>query len=507
MESSGKIDILDTTLRDGEQSPGCTMNSDEKVRIALQLERLGVDTIEAGFAASSSGDFEAIQRVARVISRARVVSLARTRREDVDLALKSVEGASHPGVHIFLATSDIHLQHKLHMTREAVLSEISRAITFAGRHVDHVEFSCEDASRTDWSFLTAVCLTAIEAGARVINLPDTTGYAVPNEYGKMFAHLANLVTGAEKIVWSTHCHNDLGLAVANSLAAIENGARQVECTINGIGERAGNAALEEVVMALRTRFDSFGLSTRVDTKELHPTSLLVSRTIGRPVSPTKAIVGSNAFSHEAGIHQDGILKYRGTYEIIDPKDVGVPSNTLVLGKHSGRRAFSASLADLGVDVSRHDFDKLFADFKQLCDRKKFIYDEDILALCDRVQAAHQLRFELLDLALQSSRESGPRATVVMRVGEARLSCSAVGNGPVDACFNGIVQLTGIEANIVRYSVNSVTEGADALADATCIIECKGASAVGRGKHWDVLLASALSLTHGLNCLVRRCCDV
>ena len=343
------VRIFDTTLRDGEQSPGCTMNVEEKLAIARQLERLGVDIIEGGFAASSPGDFESVHRIAEAVTRPTVVSLSRTREEDVDAALRAVDKARNPGIHIFIATSDIHLKYKLNMTREDVLSASTWAVARAKQHLDYIEFSCEDASRSDWDYMAKICTEVIRAGARIINLPDTTGHAIPEEFGEMFAYMRSHVEGADRVIWSAHCHNDLGLAVANSLAAIKNGVRQVECTINGIGERAGNTSMEEVVMALRTRQDLMEVRTGIDTRQIYPASRLLSQIIGQPVPPNKPIVGDNAFAHEAGIHQDGVLKYKLTYEIMKPEDIGIPSNKLVLGKHSGRHAFVNRLEELGVD--------------------------------------------------------------------------------------------------------------------------------------------------------------
>ncbi|MGH7841221.1 MAG: 2-isopropylmalate synthase, partial [Candidatus Binataceae bacterium] len=342
------VRIFDTTLRDGEQSPGCTMNVEEKIAIARQLERLNVDIIEAGFAASSPGDFEAVRRIAEALTNPTILSLARTREEDVDAALRAVEKAKRPGVHIFIATSDIHMKYKLNMTREDVLDAATWAVKRAKEHVDHVEFSCEDASRSDWDFMAKICAEVIRAGARIVNLPDTTGHAIPTEYGEMFDYMRAHVAGADQVIWSAHCHNDLGLAVANSLAAISHGVRQVECTVNGIGERAGNTSMEEVVMALKTRKDLMGVNCGVETRQIYPTSRLLAQIIGQAVPPNKPIVGDNAFAHEAGIHQDGVLKNKLTYEIMKPEEIGIPSNKLVLGKHSGRHAFINRLTELGV---------------------------------------------------------------------------------------------------------------------------------------------------------------
>src|SRR5258707_8710909 len=374
------VRIFDTTVRGGEQSPGCTMNVEEKIELARQLERRNVDIIEAGFAASSPGDYESVNRVAQAVSAPIVLSLSRTRDEDVDSALRAVDKAAHPGIHIFIATSEIHLKYKLNMNREDVLDAATWAVTRAKKHLDYIEFSCEDASRSDWDYMVDVCSEVIRAGATVINLPDTTGHSIPEEFGQMFAYMRERVPGADKVIWSAHCHNDLGLGVANSLAAVRNGARQIECTINGIGERAGNTSMEEVVMALKTRKDLMGMRTGVNTRQIYPASRLLSQIIGQPVPPNKPIVGDNAFAHEAGIHQDGVLKNKLTYEIMKPEDIGIPSNKLVLGKHSGRHGFINRLKELGVDADTIDIKKAFAAFKELCDKKKIVYDDDILAL-------------------------------------------------------------------------------------------------------------------------------
>src|ERR1700676_3886199 len=353
-DNTDYVRIFDTTLRDGEQSPGCTMNVEEKIALARQLERLNVDIIEAGFAVSSPGDFESVSRVAQALTEPVVLSLSRTREEDVDSALRAVDKAAHPGIHIFIATSEIHLKYKLNMNREDVLDAATWAVTRAKKHLDYIEFSCEDASRSDWDYMVDVCSEVIRAGATVINLPDTTGHSMPEEYGKMFASVIEKVPGADKVIWSAHCHNDLGLAVANSLAAVRNGARQIECTINGIGERAGNCSMEEVVMAMKTRRDLMGVQSRIVTQQIYPASRLLSQVIGQSVPANKPIVGDNAFAHEAGIHQDGVLKYKLTYEIMRPESVGISSNKLVLGKHSGRHAFADRLKQLGVELYEVD---------------------------------------------------------------------------------------------------------------------------------------------------------
>src|SRR6202035_11162 len=502
-QSEDYVRIFDTTLRDGEQAPGCTMNVEEKVLIARQLERLNVDIIEAGFAASSPGDFESVRRVAEAMANPVVLSLSRTREEDVDQSLRAVEKARHPGVHIFLATSEIHMKYKLNMTREDVLDAATWAVTRAKEHLDHVEFSCEDASRSDWEFMAKICTEVIRAGARIINLPDTTGHAIPEEFGRMFAFMREQVPGADKVIWSAHCHNDLGLAVANSLAAVRNGARQVECTINGIGERAGNTSMEEVVMALKTRSDLMEVRTGIDTRQIYPASRLLSQIIGQPVPPNKPIVGDNAFAHEAGIHQDGVLKNKLTYEIMKPEDIGIPSNKLVLGKHSGRHAFINRLKELGVDTDRIDIQKAFAAFKELCDKKKIVYDDDILALANEESRRTADQFELADLIVTSSSRTTPRAEVTMRLDAEQRCADSTGDGMVDACYKAIYKIAGITPTLERYSVKAITGGTDALGEVSCLVREDGMTVAGQGAHSDIVMASALALINALNRLKLR----
>src|SRR5579863_9321699 len=497
------VRIFDTTLRDGEQAPGCTMNVEEKVAIARQLERLNVDIIEAGFAASSPGDFESVRRVAEAMSTPTVLSLSRTREEDVDQALRAVEKAKRPGVHIFIATSEIHMKYKLNMTREDVLDAATWAVTRAKQHLDHVEFSCEDASRSDWDFMVKVCTEVIRAGAKIINLPDTTGHAIPEEFGRMFAYMRERVPGADQVIWSAHCHNDLGLAVANSLAAVRNGARQIECTINGIGERAGNCSMEEVVMAMKTRRDLMEITSRVDTRQIYPASRLLCQIIGQPVPANKPIVGDNAFAHEAGIHQDGVLKYKLTYEIMKPEDIGIPSNKLVLGKHSGRHAFVNRLEELGVDTKGIDINGAFAEFKALCDKKKVVYDDDILALVTEEARRSGDAYELVDLSVGSSSKKMPHATVTMRIAGNTESASSDGDGMVDACYKAIYKIAGIHPALERYAVKAITGGTDALGEVSCLIRNDGMTVAGQGAHSDIVMASALALVNALNRLEAR----
>jgi 2-isopropylmalate synthase len=497
------VRIFDTTLRDGEQAPGCTMNPEEKLAIARQLERLNVDIIEAGFAASSPGDFESVRRIAETLTGPTVLSLWRTREEDVDQALRAVDKAARPGIHIFIATSDIHLKYKLLMTREDVFNASTWAVTRARQHLDYIEFSCEDASRTDWDFMAKICTEVIRAGARIINLPDTTGHSIPEEHGRMFAYMREHVEGADKVIWSAHCHNDLGLAVANSLAAVRNGARQIECTINGIGERAGNTSMEEVVMALKTRKDLMAMRTGVNTRQIYPASRLLSQIIGQPVPPNKPIVGDNAFAHEAGIHQDGVLKNKLTYEIMKPEDIGIPSNKLVLGKHSGRHAFINRLKELGVDADTIDIQKAFTAFKELCDKKKIVYDDDILALANEESRKADDFFELVDLKVTSSTKATPHAEVTMRVEGAELTADSTGDGMVDACYKAIYKLTEFSPTLERYSVKGITGGTDALGEVSCLVREDGMTVAGQGAHSDIVTASALALVNALNRLKAR----
>jgi len=460
--------IFDTTLRDGEQSPGATMNVEEKVVIARQLEKLGVDVIEAGFAVSSPGDFDSVARVAEAVTRPIVLSLARTREADIRQAIKSVEKARHPGIHIFIATSDLHLKRKLMMSRQEVIDAACWAVEFARKHLDYVEFSAEDASRSDRDYLAQVFSEVIRCGAATLNVPDTTGYAVPDEFGALFHHLIDHTADGNRVRWSVHCHNDLGMAVANSLAAVRHGARQIECTINGIGERAGNTSLEEVVMAIHTRHDVFGLRTNVATEQIYPASRLLSQVTGLVVPANKPIVGDNAFAHEAGIHQDGVLKDKQTYEIMRPESVGISSNKLVLGKHSGRHAFAERLKQLGVDLYEVDMNRAFERFKVLADLKKNIYDDDLIAIVTEEAVRVPDRFELLELDVTSSSHTLPHAAVRLRVdGEVRRD-EGDGDGMVDACYKVIAKITGINPKLERYAVKAITGGTDALGEVSCL---------------------------------------
>jgi len=497
--STDLVRIFDTTLRDGEQSPGCSMNLPEKLQLARQLERLGVDIIEAGFPIASEGDFESVQAIAGELRDSAVCGLARTGPADIERAAAALGKARHPRIHTFIATSDIHLEHKLNMNREQVLVEVDRAVRQAREHCDDVEFSSEDATRSDRDFLVQVFQTAIAAGASTCNVPDTVGYTQPEEYAALMRYLIANVPSSEKAVFSVHCHDDLGLAVSNSLAAVLAGARQVECTVNGIGERAGNTSMEEVVMAIKTRPDVFeNLDTRIRATEIYPSSRMLATVIGVPVPPNKAIVGDNAFAHEAGIHQDGVLKAPITYEIMTPQSIGRPSNELVLGKHSGRHAFGERLKELGFEIEGEDFQLAFRRFKDLADKKKVIYNEDLEAIVADTVTGFDQRFVLGDLSILSGTFAQPTATLEVSVdGEVRKT-TASGIGPVDAIFKAIVELTGAKSALERYQVNAVTGGMDALGEVSVTISDEGRRVIGHGAHPDVIVASAKAYLHALN---------
>lgn len=494
-----RVYIFDTTLRDGEQSPGVSLNVKEKLQIARQLVKLGVDVIEAGFPVASPGDFAAVAAIAKNVRGARICALARANFGDIDRAWEALREAEAPRIHTFIATSDIHLRHKLRMSREQVLEAAREAVRRARRYTDDVEFSAEDASRSDTDFLCQVLAVAIEAGATVLNIPDTVGYAVPEEFGELIRTIREKTPGIEKVTISVHCHNDLGLAVANTLAAIKNGARQAEVTINGIGERAGNAALEELVMGLYARRPLYGMITGIRTEEIYRTSKLVAALTGMTVQPNKAIVGKNAFAHESGIHQDGVLKERTTYEIIDPTVIGIPKSTLVLGKHSGRHAFKTRLAELGYSLSEEELNTAFARFKELCDRKKTITDDDLLALVEEEMGRVAPTYELHYLHISSGTTIVPTATVGLKVGESLVEEAACGNGPVDAIYKAIDKITGIKCTLESYGIDAVTGGKDAVGSVTVRVKNeKGKTFLGRGLSTDVLEASARAYIDALN---------
>jgi len=495
-----QVIIFDTTMRDGEQSPGAAMTKDEKVRIGKQLERLRVDVIEAGFAASSPGDFEAIRAVAAIVRDSTVCSLARANDSDVRRAGEAIKGANSGRIHTFIATSPIHMKHKLRMEPEAVLEAAVRAVKLAREYTDDVEFSAEDAVRSDVDFLCRVFEAAIKAGATTINVPDTVGYSVPELWGELFKKLLSRVPNADKAVWSTHCHNDLGMAVANSLAAVMAGARQVECTINGLGERAGNASLEEVVMAVKTRSDYFKLTTGIDATQIVPASKLVSTITGYPVQPNKAVVGANAFAHESGIHQDGVLKHRETYEIMKASDVGWGANRLTLGKLSGRSAFKARLQELGITlVSEEQLNAAFARFKELADKKREIFDEDIQALMsDETVTPEHERYKLVALTAHSETGEQPFARIVISENGREARAEARGGGPVDATFKALESIVQSGSELQLYSVNNVTEGTDSQGEVTVRLAKAGRVVNGMGADTDIVVASAKAYINALN---------
>ncbi len=498
-QSKEKLIIFDTTLRDGEQSPGASMTKDEKVRIAIALEKMRVDVIEAGFAISSQGDFDAIQAIARSVTESRICSLSRAVSGDIERAAEALKGANAGRIHTFIATSPIHMKHKLQMEPDQVLEQAVGAVKIARGLIDDVEFSLEDASRTEFDFMCRITEAVISAGARTINLPDTVGYSDPGEYAAMIKRLMNSVPNADKAIFSVHCHNDLGLAVANSLAAIQSGARQVECTVNGLGERAGNAALEELVMAIRTRQDVFPVETDIDATHIVPTSRLVSSITGFPVQPNKAIVGANAFAHESGIHQDGILKFRETYEIMRAEDVGWSTNKLSLGKLSGRAALSSRLEELGIKFdSQEEFNQLFKRFKALADKKREIFDEDLQALVSDAQLGSEAdALTLIDLEVLSKSGQVPQSKIIVSYQDKQHSAEASGDGAVDAIFNAIEKLVSSGSNLQLYSVNAVTEGTDSQGGVTVRLEKDGRIINGQGADTDILVASAKAYLNAL----------
>jgi 2-isopropylmalate synthase len=499
-----KIYIFDTTLRDGEQSPGVNLNTQEKVEIALQLERLGIDRIEAGFPAASPGDLAAVNAVAKAVKNATVVGLARSREPDIDAVREALKGAQDPCIHLFLATSPIHRKHKLRMEKEQVLETAERAIRYAKQFFDKIEFSPEDAGRTELDFLCEVTAMAIRAGATVVNIPDTVGYMTPAEFGNIFKTLKEKVPGIEKIQLSAHCHDDLGLATANALAAIANGADQVEGTINGIGERAGNTAIEEVALALETRFDYYQAKTTLNLKEIAKTSRLVSKLTGMVVPGNKAIVGANAFAHESGIHQDGVLKEKTTYEIISPETIGLKDSKLVLGKHSGRHAFREKLADLGYEsLTEEQVNAAFGKFKDLADRKKTVTDEDILALLEEKIVETPEVFALERLVVSFDSHATPSAAVRLKTPDGVRETKAEGNGSIDAVYHAIDALSGEAVELDDYSIKSVTDGTDALGDVHVVLKQGELSAQGRGVSTDILEASARAYVDALNRLIDK----
>jgi len=498
LKDKNRVLIFDTTLRDGEQAPGFSMNLEEKAQMARQLARLQVNVIEAGFPVASKGDFKAVQQIASEIKGPVIAGLARANKSDIDVCWKAIQGAEKARIHTFIASSDIHLKHKLKMTRDEVLDEAVKAVTHARQYTKDVEFSAEDATRSERAFLAELFSRVIEAGATTINVPDTVGYTVPSEFGDLIAYLKKNVRAIDQAVISVHCHNDLGLAVANSLAAIQNGARQVECTINGIGERAGNASMEEIVMALKVRHSLLDLHTGIVSEQLYPTSRLLTHITGIRVQPNKAVVGANAFAHEAGIHQDGLLKSEMTYAIMTPQSIGMKEHQMVLGKHSGRHALKNKLKELGYDFSEEKLGLFFQRFKDLADKKKEIYDDDIHALASGSVQPKDEKYKLASVQIVSGTDCTPRATVRMEMDQTIKEESAEGDGPVDALFKAIRQLTGFDGVLKRFAINAITGGADAQGEVNVVIEREGQTARGVGSHTDIMVASARAYVNALN---------
>ncbi|ENZ02176.1 2-isopropylmalate synthase [Clostridium thermobutyricum] len=493
-----KIYIFDTTLRDGEQTPGVSLNAKEKLEIAKNLEALGVDIIEAGFPVTSKGDFEGVKLIAQNIKSSTVNALARANKKDINTAYEAIKEAKRKRIHTFLATSDVHMTYKLKMTREEVLEKIREMVSYAKTLVDEVEFSPEDGSRTEKEFLYKVLETAIEAGATVLNIPDTVGYSTPNEFGKLIKDIKENVNGIENAIVSVHCHNDLGLAVANSLAAIENGAEQIECAVNGLGERAGNAALEEIIMALKTRNDIYKINLDVNTEKIYRLSSLVSHFTGVKVQPNKAIVGANAFAHESGIHQHGVLTNRETYEIMTPESVGFKTNNMVLGKHSGRHAFENRVKELGYDILKEDIQEAFIKFKELVDKKKEISDKDIEAILNHGRIELEEKYKLKSFNVSTGNKITSTATVSLEIDGQVKEEAACGDGPVNALYNAIERLLGSNREIKDYNISAITSGADALGEVSIKLESKDKIVIGRGVSTDVIEASVLAYINALN---------
>lgn len=491
------IIVFDTTLRDGEQSPGASMNGSEKLRLALQLEKLGVDVLEAGFPAASDGDFDAVAKIAGAIQAAEVAGLCRTAKSDIDRAWAAVRHAAKPRIHTFIATSDIHLQYKLRMSRDEVVEKAVEAVKYAVSLTPNVEFSAEDGSRSDRDYLCRIFEAVIAAGATTVNLPDTVGYAIPEEFAELIRYVKAHTPNIDRAVLSVHCHNDLGLATANTLTAVAAGARQVEVTMNGIGERAGNTSLEEVVMALHTRPNFYHFTSNVRTEFIHPTSRLVSMITGLPVQPNKAIVGANAFAHESGIHQDGVLKNPMTYEIMKPETIGLNTNKMVLGKHSGRHALRAHLKDMGYDLSDEELATLFVKFKELADKKKHVVDEDLEVLVAEGLQTKDV-FALDYLHVTAGTTVLPMASVRILVNDRPVQGAGYGNGPIDATFNTISRLCNAHSELMRFSISAITGGTDAQGEVTVRLKENGLEAMGRGADPDIITAGAKAYINGLN---------
>jgi 2-isopropylmalate synthase len=496
--NADRVIIFDTTLRDGEQCPGASMTFQEKLEVADILDALGVDVMEAGFPIASQGDFESVSEIARRVKNASVCGLARASFKDIDRCAEAVRHARTPRIHTFISTSPVHMKYKLQMEPEKVLELIASSVTRARNHVEFVEWSAEDGTRTEHDFLCRAVEIAIDAGATTINIPDTVGYATPDEYRALFEMVISRVPNADKAIFSVHCHNDLGLAVANSIAGVKGGARQIECTVNGIGERAGNAALEEIVMAMRTRADALPFTNNINSKLLTRASKLVSAVTSFPVQYNKAIVGRNAFAHESGIHQDGMLKNAHTYEIMTPESVGVQKTSLVMGKHSGRHAFKEKLKELGYNLSDNGLEVAFARFKDLADRKKIVYDDDIVALVDdEIANAHE-RIKVAELTVVAGTKGPQKAALTLEIDGELKTHQSTGNGPVDAIFNAIHALAPHDARLELYQVHAVTEGTDAQAEVTVRLSEDGNVVSGRGADPDTLVASARAYVSALN---------
>ena len=499
MNTNNRVIIFDTTMRDGEQSPGASMTKEEKLRLARQLEKLGVDVIEAGFAAASEGDWEAVHEIAKTVKNSTVCSLCRAVENDIRKAGEALAPAPKRRIHTFIATSPIHMEHKLKMKPKQVVEAAVKAVKIAKEYTDDVEFSAEDAVRSEHDFLVEIFTAVIEAGATTINIPDTVGYSIPSAWYERIRTIINSVPNGDKVVWSSHCHNDLGMAVANSLAAIQAGARQIECTINGLGERAGNASLEEIVMSLKVRHDVFGLETGIDTAQIVPTSKLVSTITGYPVQPNKAIVGANAFAHESGIHQDGVLKHPETYEIMTAESVGWTTNRLTLGKLSGRNAFKTKLQELGIELdSEEALNAAFARFKELADKKREIFDEDLHALVSDEMSNLEDRYKFVSQHIVTETGEEPRAQIVFSVDGVEKRAEASGSGPVDAIFKAIESVAQSGATLQIYSVNAVTQGTESQGETTVRLSKNGKVVNGQGADTDILVATAKAYLSALS---------
>lgn len=495
------IKIFDTTLRDGEQSPGCSMNLKEKIEMAQQLERMNVDIIEAGFAAASPGDLHSIQEISKNVKKCTVTSLARAHKDDIDKAWESLKYAEHPRIHVFLATSPLHMKYKLKMTEKEVINTAKEMVSYAKSKCNDIEFSAEDATRSNVNFISRVIESTIKAGATTINIPDTVGYTTPDEYYNFITAIIEKCPALKTVDISVHCHNDLGLGVANSIAAIKAGATQIECTVNGIGERAGNAALEEIVMALKIKKDILKTDTRIDTKQIYRSSSLLSRITGIKVQPNKAVVGDNAFSHESGIHQHGVLNNRETYEIMTPKSIGLDTNKLVLGKHSGRHAFNEKLKQLGYDLNKEELDKAFKKFKDLADKKKDVYDKDIDALVSKQKIEVPKTYELEKYVINSGNIITPTTTIAIRKGNEILEEAATGDGPIYASFKAIEKIIGKKLELDDFSVSAITKGQDALGDAVVKLREADNVYIGRGLSTDIIESSIIAYINAINKMI------